>query len=159
MSGGAAGPVKEGVEALATDEEAPRLASNGSHAGMAGSAPAGAKGEDPVDNDKADAAPVDEPEADRIVQVGYRDIAKEFSLLGWTAFGGPAAHIGLFQRVGVQAGGATCLACRRHDPPGASAWASIRAPLRGLAATLLTMPLPCHPLVRCCSGWWTGTTG
>ena len=29
----------------------------------------------------------------------YRDITREFVLLGWTAFGGPAAHIGLFQKV------------------------------------------------------------
>lgn len=26
------------------------------------------------------------------------DIVKQFSLLGWIAFGGPAAHIGLFQK-------------------------------------------------------------
>jgi chromate transporter len=30
--------------------------------------------------------------------VSYAEIAKEYSLLGWTAFGGPAAHIGLFER-------------------------------------------------------------
>lgn len=29
--------------------------------------------------------------------VGYREIFKEFVLLGWTGFGGPASHIGLFQ--------------------------------------------------------------
>jgi hypothetical protein len=33
------------------------------------------------------------------VRVTYWDIFKQFSILGWTAFGGPAAHIGLFQRV------------------------------------------------------------
>lgn len=32
-------------------------------------------------------------------RVSYADIAKQFSLLGWTAFGGPAAHIGIMQRV------------------------------------------------------------
>ena len=32
-------------------------------------------------------------------RVTYLDIAKQFSLLGWTAFGGPAAHIGIMQRV------------------------------------------------------------
>ena len=31
--------------------------------------------------------------------VSYRGIARQFSLLGWTAFGGPAAHIGIMQRV------------------------------------------------------------
>ena len=34
-------------------------------------------------------------------QVTYWDIAKEFSLLGYIGFGGPAAHIGLFQKVGT----------------------------------------------------------
>lgn len=29
--------------------------------------------------------------------VTYMDIFRQFVLLGWTAFGGPAAHIGLFQ--------------------------------------------------------------
>lgn len=32
------------------------------------------------------------------LEVTYLDITKEFSLLGWIAFGGPAAHIGLFQK-------------------------------------------------------------
>ncbi len=45
-------------------------------------------------------ASVEEPlllaEAD---EVDFGDIAKEFSLMGWIGFGGPAAHIGLFQRV------------------------------------------------------------
>lgn len=39
-----------------------------------------------------------------IEHVGYRDIAKQFSLLGWTAFGGPAAHIGIMQKVRRAAG-------------------------------------------------------
>jgi hypothetical protein len=33
------------------------------------------------------------------VDVTYGDIFRQFTILGWTAFGGPAAHIGLFQRV------------------------------------------------------------
>jgi chromate transport protein ChrA len=40
--------------------------------------------------------------------VGFRDIFKQFVLLGWTAFGGPAAHIALFQKVPP-----------RRAPPGA----------------------------------------
>jgi len=31
--------------------------------------------------------------------VSYVDIAKQFFILGWTAFGGPAAHVGLFEKV------------------------------------------------------------
>jgi chromate transporter len=34
--------------------------------------------------------------------ISYAEIAKEYSILGWTAFGGPAAHIGLFERRLVQ---------------------------------------------------------
>eukprot|EP00879_Flechtneria_rotunda_P029774 GHRR01032222.1.p1 GENE.GHRR01032222.1~~GHRR01032222.1.p1 ORF type:complete len:108 (+),score=36.75 GHRR01032222.1:152-475(+) len=41
----------------------------------------------------------EEEQEEQYVNVTYADIAKQFSLLGWTAFGGPAAHIGLFQRV------------------------------------------------------------
>jgi len=32
------------------------------------------------------------------LEVNFSDIAKQFSLLGWIGFGGPAAHIGLFQK-------------------------------------------------------------
>lgn len=38
-------------------------------------------------------------EEEQYADVTYSDIFKQFSILGWTAFGGPAAHIGLFQRV------------------------------------------------------------
>lgn len=38
-------------------------------------------------------------QGDQYADVAYADIAKQFFILGWTAFGGPAAHIGLFQRV------------------------------------------------------------
>lgn len=41
----------------------------------------------------------DAEEVQEFAQVEYIDLVKQFSLLGWTAFGGPAAHIGLFQRV------------------------------------------------------------
>lgn len=38
-------------------------------------------------------------DAQLYVDVTYGDIFRQFTILGWTAFGGPAAHIGLFQRV------------------------------------------------------------
>lgn len=38
---------------------------------------------------------------EKYVDVTFIDIAKQFSILGWTAFGGPAAHIGYFQRVSM----------------------------------------------------------
>jgi hypothetical protein len=33
------------------------------------------------------------------VDVSFGDIARNFVLMGWTAFGGPQAHIGLFETV------------------------------------------------------------
>lgn len=33
-----------------------------------------------------------------IRSAGYREVAREFFVLGWTAFGGPAAHIGMFKQ-------------------------------------------------------------
>ena len=38
-------------------------------------------------------------EPSKYVDVSYMDILREFSILGFIAFGGPAAHIGLFQKV------------------------------------------------------------
>ncbi|CAG9463862.1 unnamed protein product [Pedinophyceae sp. YPF-701] len=37
-----------------------------------------------------------------IAEVTYKDIFKRFVLLGWTAFGGPAAHIAIFQKLFVE---------------------------------------------------------
>lgn len=51
-------------------------------------------------------APIQSPEPSTekaiAVEVGYADIAQNFVLLGWTAFGGPAAHVGVFQKVFVE---------------------------------------------------------
>lgn len=49
-------------------------------------------------------APNDENEQPRestggFVSVEYEDITKYFTLMGWTAFGGPQAHIGMFETV------------------------------------------------------------
>lgn len=33
------------------------------------------------------------------VSVEYEDIVRYFTLMGWTAFGGPQAHIGMFETV------------------------------------------------------------
>lgn len=49
--------------------------------------------------DNAPVVVIEEPEEEKLAQVGYIDILKQFSLLGWVAFGGPAAHIALFQKV------------------------------------------------------------
>jgi hypothetical protein len=38
--------------------------------------------------------------------VGYRAIFRAWALLGWTAFGGPAAHIGIFSNLFVGASAA-----------------------------------------------------
>ena len=46
----------------------------------------------------------DDPEKQEapLVKASYRDIFWSFVLMGWTAFGGPAAHIGIFQKVFVE---------------------------------------------------------
>ena len=48
--------------------------------------------------DKDDINKEEEPAPVQYLDVTYWDITREFSILGWIAFGGPAAHIGLFQR-------------------------------------------------------------
>jgi len=52
-------------------------------------------------------------------EVGYGDIFKQFVLLGWTAFGGPAAHIALFQVSARLPGTLSSLGSRRADVPAA----------------------------------------
>lgn len=53
-----------------------------------------------TDSATSDAAHAEQQQQQQsFADVSYCDIVKQFSLLGWTAFGGPAAHIGLFQRV------------------------------------------------------------
>ncbi|CAK9063029.1 unnamed protein product [Durusdinium trenchii] len=47
-------------------------------------------------------APVDVEAPATSRSVGFCDIAKHFVLMGWTAFGGPAAHVGLFQKTFVE---------------------------------------------------------
>lgn len=44
-------------------------------------------------------------EAVTIKPASYLEIAKHFGILGWTAFGGPAAHITMFLRVRLFIGG------------------------------------------------------
>lgn len=56
-------------------------------------------GKDAAAADEAAGAAAADKEDEQYANVTYLDITKQFSLLGWTAFGGPAAHIGLFQRV------------------------------------------------------------
>lgn len=46
-----------------------------------------------------DVAAAEEESDPQYTKVTYFDIAKQFSIMGWIAFGGPAAHIGLFQKV------------------------------------------------------------
>jgi len=38
----------------------------------------------------------------KYLEVSYQDIFRQFILLGWTAFGGPAAHIALFQKIFIE---------------------------------------------------------
>lgn len=41
----------------------------------------------------------DPEDASQTVAASYGDIFQQWVLLGWTAFGGPSAHIGVFRKV------------------------------------------------------------
>lgn len=70
----------------------------------------------------------EEKKPEPYAEVTYWDIAKEFSLMGYIAFGGPAAHIGLFQRVGF-----ACY-CELSQP---------RTPILARAGNTHTRPCAC----------------
>lgn len=61
--------------------------------------PAGAPGHDDSKDVSEPQAAAQDSDEEVYATITYGDIFKQFSILGWTAFGGPAAHIGLFQRV------------------------------------------------------------
>lgn len=42
---------------------------------------------------------VEEQNGDSYVHASYSEITKYFLMMGWTAFGGPQAHIGMFETV------------------------------------------------------------
>lgn len=42
---------------------------------------------------------LDESSSQTSRKADYMDIFQQFVWMGWSAFGGPAAHIGLFQKV------------------------------------------------------------
>lgn len=42
---------------------------------------------------------VEQQNGDAFVDVSYKEIANNFLMMGWTAFGGPQAHIGMFETV------------------------------------------------------------
>ena len=60
-------------------------------------------GEQAIEVKKDEAAGVGASEESKghveYADAGYTDIFRQFVVLGWTAFGGPAAHIALFQKV------------------------------------------------------------
>ena len=58
---------------------------------------AGVNRQEAKTKDKADGVDGGESGPKTYAEVGFGDIFKQFVLLGWTAFGGPAAHIALFQ--------------------------------------------------------------
>jgi len=73
-------------------EESPSAKGDASIVVIPPQAPSGPSGVgDKGDIQKEEEAPP------QYVDITYWDITREFSILGWIAFGGPAAHIGLFQ--------------------------------------------------------------
>ncbi len=51
------------------------------------------------------------PPIEGIVQASLWDLFRQWVFLGWTAFGGPSAHIALFQKVCGMCVFATCMSC------------------------------------------------
>ena len=56
----------------------------------------GGGGAPPTATSKANEAPTEEAP---YAIIGYKDIFRQFVMLGWTAFGGPQAHIAVFIKV------------------------------------------------------------
>ena len=60
-----------------------------------------AKAMDTTNNDNRNDDDVEKHASAGVSRASYGDIFRAFILMGWTAFGGPAAHIGIFQKVFV----------------------------------------------------------
>lgn len=54
-----------------------------------------------------------EVDAPEYAQVSYGELVKNFVLMGWTAFGGPSAHIALFETVRSHLRWPYIVRCRR----------------------------------------------
>jgi hypothetical protein len=92
----------------------------------------------------------------------YREIAKYFGILGWTAFGGPAAHVAMFQKASQAAAAAGGRRCWPACIPGSlvaffAFWLDHRRAVSALpemgAAPSLFAPFPV------CSCLWTSCGG
>ena len=92
-------------------------AAGGAAAGEAGGSdqPAAAAPPPRQDSKGLNTSEADSEEAAEVKPASYLEIAWHFGLLGWTAFGGPAAHVNMFLRVRCAAhavlGGLPSLAC------------------------------------------------
>lgn len=87
-------------------------AANGSAVAQDGSVGSGS-GTPPAtrtDSKGLQSSEADSEEAAEIKPASYWEITKHFGLLGWTAFGGPAAHVSMF----LQVGGASLRHCDKR---------------------------------------------
>ena len=92
--------------AAGTTAEEPAAAPTGSSDKAGGAASNNASEEAPAGgSDKAGGEASDNASEEAPATVNpatYGEIVKYFGILGWTAFGGPAAHIGMFQKLFVE---------------------------------------------------------
>jgi chromate transporter len=91
-----------GGGAIAGNKAANGNGGGGGGGGNGGNSKAGAAPSDAANNALANPPSDSSASLTPYRDISYKEIAKEYSLLGWTAFGGPAAHIGLFEHRLVQ---------------------------------------------------------
>lgn len=143
----------------ALQDPAATAALGGSSSQAALAEPAAANGDNSsTDDKKAGPAGSEAPSEEVVVMPGtYFEIAKYFGILGWTAFGGPAAHIAMFQKVRVHpharvvallsaVPAACCASCT--PVPGQPLLAGC---ITKLPCMLLLLPPPLGTCCCCCS--------
>lgn len=97
LPGMAEGPVSASV--ADPEQGGHGFSNNGTGSSQAGVTPPSSPSGDTFITMKATESGESEALPETYAQVTYWEITRHFFIMGWIGFGGPAAHIGLFQRV------------------------------------------------------------